>query len=264
MNENQVWYYLLEGKSLGPVSQGELIQLVLSKTVPPEILIWTPNNQQEWKPLKEIFDLSEELPPPLPAGIGGCSNSSSEVKEISTTGVSTQPHPWRRYFARTLDSTVNGTAMLFALIVVLGAVAPSKLEAFSNLISNPFIEMALTFLIVPFANAAFIGYTKSSLGKLFFGITVCDRDGRAVGYRLALRREFLVWLYGLGCGIPLISLVAASHQHSALIKNRITSWDRDLKLVVNCRPNNALQNVLSSLGVLVIFGMAVALRVASS
>ena len=145
--------------------------------------------------------------------------------------------------------------MWMAIGMTLMAVAPTEANRFFSFIGDPknkFIDIFLTCLIVPFANAAFIGFTGSSIGKWFFGVKIIDQTGKQIGYSLALKREFLVWIHGLGLGIPLISFFTALHQKSQLEKNKITSWDKDLNLRVVYRTSGALQYLLSIVGVALI------------
>jgi len=250
-DDEVIWYCLQNEKSLGPFSKNQLIQLAFSSAIPKDTLIWTSSQNQQWRPLEGVFNLKEELPPPLP------STQSQSLQPIGATPVGTAnleadlPHPWRRYFARLLDNIVNGSVIWIAIGLMLAAVAPSKAKRFFNFIGdrkNEFANIFLTCLIAPFANAAFIGFTGSSLGKWFFGVKVIDHSGRAIGYTLALKREFLVWLYGIGLGIPLVSFCTALHQKSQLEKDKTTSWDRDLNLQVVYRKSGVLQYFLSLVG----------------
>ena len=95
MTDELKWYYLQNGKSLGPFSKDQLIQLAFSGAIPKETLIWTSSQNQEWKPLSEVFNLSEELPPPLP---NAQLSATPQITSNQNTDVAI-PHPWRRYFA---------------------------------------------------------------------------------------------------------------------------------------------------------------------
>jgi len=254
VDDDLKWYYLQNGRSLGPFSKDQLIHLAFSGAIPTETLVWTSSQDQEWKSLSEAFNLNDELPPPLP-NKQIHSTLGSTITTSQSNLDSNAPHPWRRYFARQLDNIANGTVMWMAIGMTLASVAPTEANRFFSFISDPknkFVDIFLTCLIVPFANAAFIGFTGGSVGKWFFGIKVVDQAERQIGYSLALKREFLVWMYGLGFGIPLVSFFTALHQKSQLEKNRISSWDKDLNLRVVYRENGALQHLLSIVGVVLI------------
>lgn len=255
MSEELKWYYSVGGKSVGPFAKDQLLALVFSDAISKTTPIWTPEGNQEWKPLEQVFSLKEELPPPLPSVSPAPSQSASNAEKPTLMEVHDTPHPWRRYLARILDTTINGSIIFIALAALFFAVDPNSATRFFNYIGdskNQFIDLFLTCLLAPFINAAFIGFTGGSIGKWLFGVKVVNQQGNAIGYRTALYREFLVWLYGMGLGIPLINIGAFLHQHSQLNKNKITSWDRDLNLKIIYRPHGALQSFLSVLGVFLI------------
>jgi len=241
------WYYLRDGKSLGPFTKDQLTQMVFENAISKETLIWNASQNEQWKQLAEVFDLKVELPPPLP--ISSEVQKSSDKKKIDTQ---LTPHPWRRYFARMLDCTVNGVVAGAALGLIGYAVMPIEANQFFTYIADPkhkFADIFFTYLIVPFPNAAFIGFTGSSIGKWCFGVKVVDQADRAIGYPKALKRELLVWLYGLGLGIPILSFIAMLLQKSQLEKNKVTQWDEDLDLKIIYRDNGWQQNLLSFLGI---------------
>ena len=254
MSEELKWYYSVGGKSIGPFSRDQLLALVFSNAISKETPIWTPGGTQEWKPLEQVFSLKDELPPPLPSAPIAQSQPSSNIDVAKISDAHDRPRPWKRFLARTLDTTTNGRIIYFVLGALFFAVDPHNATRFFNYIEdykgNGAAKLILIFLLAPFINAAFIGFTGSSIGKWLFGVKVVNQAGIPIGYRMALYREFLVWFYGLGLGIPLIIIGASLYQRYQLDKNKITSWDRKLNLKIVYRPNGGLQVFLSILGVL--------------
>lgn len=255
MIDETKWFYLKDGKSVGPFTKDQLVQMALAETILKETLIWNPIQNEQWKQVQEVFDLRQTFPPPLPT------YSITQVvdKEPSfpqTVNSIDKPHPWRRYFARMLDNTANGSVMWVAIGTIFVSILPNEAKRFFEFAVDPKYQLVnsfLTFLLVPFVNAAFIGFTGSSLGKWFFGVKIVDSSNRAIGYSLALKREFLVWLYGLGLGIPIVSFLTSLKQKSQLEKDGITQWDKDLDLKVIYRADRWSQHLLSLLGFSLIF-----------
>jgi CheY-like chemotaxis protein/signal recognition particle receptor subunit beta len=60
------WVYLLEGTQRGPVDVEELIDLVLT-SIPEDTKVWHPG-LEGWVKAKEVSEIAEEIPPPLPGG----------------------------------------------------------------------------------------------------------------------------------------------------------------------------------------------------
>jgi uncharacterized RDD family membrane protein YckC len=128
------------------------------------------------------------MPPPLPQGSNEQLNAAALLKEVPvrtpvapTIGNNqwqdTSPHPWRRYFARILDTLIHGSLGFFVIglvAVILGPSGSAILKAFDDI--NPIVSaVAPTLLAIPF-NALLIGLTGGSLGKWLFGVKVLDRN----------------------------------------------------------------------------------------
>jgi uncharacterized RDD family membrane protein YckC len=166
------------------------------------------------------------------------------------------PHPWRRYFARSLDTSIHGVIVLFVVAIVLGTIAPeTSREFFGALLgtSGQMWFMMLYIFAATFLTAAMIGFTGSSLGKWMFGIKVTDKQDRPIGYKTAWNRELKIWVRGFGLGLPIISLFTLWSAYQYLKKENKTTWDDELGLKVNYRENNSTQAYMSILGVILIF-----------
>lgn len=284
MTDEKNWYYFMGGKSCGPCTKSQLVGLVISQKIERTTPVWTPSDELDWAPLESVISLKDELPPPLPNGgkipdvvsttlalptfsdrdekVGPNIHSSRVVDpKISKLVVEHSeqskdfPHPWRRYLARILDTSVHGTIVFFVFTTCLYFVVPRAGAQFANFIGNQksaALEFFLVVLLAPALNALFIGYTGGSLGKWIFGVKVVRSDGRSPGYLLALKRELLVWVYGMGLGVPLINLVTFAHQYSRLKKDNEMSWDRTLNLKVVYRRDGALNVLLIVVGLLLL------------
>jgi uncharacterized RDD family membrane protein YckC len=172
-----------------------------------------------------------------------------------------KPHPWRRYFARQLDTTISGLIAEVVLIWGLSAVDPEVGGRVAVILSTTGIIFQ-TMIIVALAvvpNALILGLSGSSLGKWIFGIRVQRRNGRPIGVFNALQREIRVLVMGLGLGIPLISLITMIASFTGLVETGQAGWDRDMENVVAQRPNNFVQVVLSILGIGIYVAMGVGL-----
>lgn len=173
----------------------------------------------------------------------------------------TKPHPWRRYFARQIDTAISGVVAEVALIWGLSAVDPEAGGRLVNFLSTTGLYLQ-TMIIVALAvlpNALMIGLSGVSIGKWIFGIRVQNRNGKPIGVLRAIEREFRVLVVGLGLGVPVISLATLIASLMGLASRGATGWDREMGNVVAQRPNNVLQIVLSCLGVAAYVAMAVGL-----
>src|SRR5260221_11407509 len=174
--------------------------------------------------------------------------------------------PWRRYFARMLDTTLNGVVGFAILGFGFYAFAPLSAEAFFGSLSgaaNRTLDVFLTTLIAVQINAILIGLTGSTLGKVLFGVKVVDKHLKPIGLTKSFVRELRVWTSGMGLGIPLINLIMLVTSFNQLKKNGVTFWDSKGELIVLHRPVAGLQYCLYIVGVTSIafvFGATVAMQ----
>ncbi len=248
VTENQ-WYYMEGEQSDGPFSEEHILTLVRSSALAKTALIWS-RGSEKWKPIQDVFDLEDELPPPLPSYV------SSDVQQkkaqiFKNAWSESPPHPWRRYFARMLDIVINGVFIFFCFGIVLGVLSPRFANDFFGIFRGPggkILDIIITAFVATFLTAAFIGFTGSSIGKWFFGIRVIDKQNKPIGYKLAWRREIAVWVKGLGLGIPVVMLFTASSAYKHLSKEGKTAWDEELDLLVVYCDNGPKQIILNIIG----------------
>lgn len=161
------------------------------------------------------------------------------------------PHPWRRLFARLLDTTVGGFVAWQIIGFVYGMIdAETAAKFFQSIGSNRAPGSIFTFALATFPNALLIGTTRSSLGKWIFGIQVSRLDGTPLGFRDAFRREASVWIQGLGFGIPVVNWVTLYYAYMRLTRTATTLWDEPHSTRVGQRESTTQQAVLNVIGVL--------------
>ena len=138
---------------------------------------------------------------------------------LATLPENQRPHPWRRYFARTVDMWLLGLVLVLALLFAASG------EAFDR-IPDQGLGLAIALILLP-VEAAFLSNWGRTPGKWMFGITVA-KDGKHLTFEQALHRAFLVWMRGMGFGISIVAFFANIHQYSTLMSKGIVSWDREL------------------------------------
>jgi uncharacterized RDD family membrane protein YckC len=136
-------------------------------------------------------------------------------------------HPWRRFFARSIDLLILGPVAAFGFMLIFfvtgqSIFANALLQEVNNIIIAP---VALYLLYIPF-EALLISKTRTTLGKFIFGIKVIHRTGEKLSYTSALKRAYIVWLRGDGLGLPVVSFLTRLHSYIILRKTRTTPWDK--------------------------------------
>lgn len=137
-------------------------------------------------------------------------------------GVS-QVQPWNRFMAKMVDYHI----ILLGLYILLGVFLPSAIStndaaAVTEIIFLWPIAGFLLILIEP----SFINRYGKTPGKHIFGISVLKRDGSLPTYAEARTRAYNAWVNGFAFNFILLSWITPLYQYDRLIRNGITSWDR--------------------------------------
>ncbi|UCC71526.1 MAG: RDD family protein [Gemmatimonadota bacterium] len=263
--ESQTWYYMSEGRMLGPCDADEFQLSLASGLIAPDTLVWAPG-MKEWKPATEVMDLGDsvlfspdlddvEFGPAAGAATGPAAAAIADDPAVGTshdplasgyraTAPATPfaaydayaseaaladpgPHPWRRWFARIIDMTVAG----FALGIVVGIFAPSS-TIFDSSFAGTIFVLVFWMLAEPFVLVNF----ENTPGKALLNIHLKTAEGRSLKLDQAFRRSARVWFFGLAGGLPLISLFTMAASYSKLTREGITSWDGAESIAVSYGP----------------------------
>ena len=287
---DKVWYVAVDGVPDGPHERESLEHLRATGKVEADTLVWR-EGMSGWAPYVKS-GLNAPLPPPVPPPIpvrpvderAGTATDEvlimvtpsrgkygfDDVRGGTPSGItpappeqavdddgwqSTEPAPWRRYFARMFDLVITGSLVWMVLGIVLAALSTDSYQIFfgpGGLANNTVLSAILTCVILAPIEALMLGYTGTTVGKWIFGIRITDRNGFAIGFSRAVQREASALLRGLGLGVPLISMVTMIVAYNTLTKNGSTTWDAAEPWVVTYRRSGAGQIALSIVGVVVL------------
>ena len=168
--------------------------------------------------------------------------SANEIAELQFSPVGSEKvdaRPWPRYFARMIDVMVLSTITIFVLAIFGTILVPESTDQVLALLEDGIIGMLLSNIVgialalLPIMLLLAFGQTP---GKWLFGIRVRDHDGKRIGWRKALHREILVWVKGMGLGIPVVTMLTMFASHSTLTDDGRTSWDKRLQCHVTHAP----------------------------
>jgi hypothetical protein len=112
-----------------------------------------------------------------------------------------------RCFARLFDLGWEAGALGAAVALLLGA----HCRAFSVWLSEPGNPALFAMLCLPVAmvvDASVYYVAGNTPGKALLGLKITTLDGGRLSWPAYVRRNLAVWARGLGCGIPLVSLIA--------------------------------------------------------
>jgi len=142
----------------------------------------------------------------------------------------THVSPWNRFLARYFDYAIFSISLL-PLIWKFGEVLAnySLLFPFSFLLLLP--SKALWIPVEALLVSTW-GYTP---GKFLLNIKLLH-NRKKLTFSKALRRSFLVWVRGIGLGIPFITIITQFSAYIQLYSRMKTSWDEEEKVKTIQKP----------------------------
>ena len=182
-------------------------------------------------------------------------SSAREILINQSDTFSVDLHPWRRFFARTVDQIILGTLGIFILICIYALIGgfiyylfPQDFDGFLEGLGDSSITVFSSLFVlfwIPTVEAAFIATAGMTPGKLIFGISVLRVDGEKLSYRVALKRVFLVLIQGQGFYIPLVSIFTQLFAYRRLKKTATTLWDKSVGSVVTHKKWGVIRAIAS-------------------
>ncbi len=141
-------------------------------------------------------------------------------------------HPWRRLFARTVDICTAGLVLFMLLIFAFSATMPEQAAGFAKAVENPIIASVVLYLIWLPAEALLLSLFGTTPAKWLFCMQVAHPGGNLLSFAAALNRSFLVFVQGVGFGIPFVALFTQLFAYRRLTKTGTTLWDTSTTAVV--------------------------------
>lgn len=120
------------------------------------------------------------------------------------------PHPWRRFFARTLDYAMLNCIVRFVLFVVL------RIRPIPGDILNILLTVGVGILMIPI-EAMLLSKFGATPGKMLMGIRLeDDEEGKYLAFNTALSRSAYVFIAGVGLYLPFVQLITLIYHYCAL------------------------------------------------
>lgn len=167
-------------------------------------------------------------------------------------------HPWRRYFAKTLDVVFLGVVAYVTLIFAIGVVSSDLATSLNEAMDHQILaSVVLLGLWIP-VESLLLASVGTTPARALFRITVRKRDGARLKFTEAFVRSCGVAVMGMGGGIPLVALFTQYFAYQRLTRTGTTWWDNSTGSEVRLAawgPLRAVACVVVS--VMVIGGMAV-------
>lgn len=232
------WWYAKGGTRHGPCSDADLEQRLVSGEISPHSRVWR-KGMEGWTRMAEVQALQDMLrgcPPPLDE------EDHADVGLPPPDLVPAAPPPaqdraghWSRFVARQIDFLVFGVVAGTALFLIFPDLR------FSTVLDNSVVATLLTILLALLLEVPVMALTGGTVGKWIFGITVRRNDGSKLRMGELFRRNLLLWVHGLGLGIPLVNLFFLGKSYRVAREGRRNRWDENALHLVCQKPIGRLR-----------------------
>ena len=195
MSSTTAWFYLRDGKQIGPIDTNELIAALRAGLVQREDLVWR-EGFTDWMPAGQIPELA------TPGSVGAPPLGLMSVAALSYAGADTLPS-YAGFWKRVLASIIDWLVMVVPMLIVTAIIG----EQSSNILS----------VVVGWLYYALMESSKhqGTLGKLALGIKVTDMDGQPISFGRASGRHFAKIISSIILGIGFL-MVAFTEKKQGL------------------------------------------------
>lgn len=222
------WYVRRGEYEIGPLGEDALRALVGTGQITHDTRLWR-EGLSHWtaaSALPSVLGPRAAAPcTPSPRPVIAATSASDDALAPSMAGVTLNQlaTPWCRYWARSVDVTAGALLVL----VLIASIRPSLLTQWA---ATPGREWIVGLLLLPFAfamDASIHWALGNTPGKAMAGIKVLQEGGaRTLSAWKYLGRNFGVYVFGLGLGLPLISLVTLVFGYRRAAAGAVSRWDR--------------------------------------
>lgn len=148
--------------------------------------------------------------------------------------------PGARWLARTVDITIFG----FGFVIVFGffslMILPDNIFNIYNIGNTLNFYFLLVYIFIESTMLAIWGTTP---GKFLVNIQLLPLNQRKLTFGLALKRSFLVWIYGMGLGTG--QIITYLYWLINLDRKGITRWDRKSKILAIQKKQNPKKKAIA-------------------
>jgi uncharacterized RDD family membrane protein YckC len=216
----RAWHYVLNGQSIGPIPQSEILKMLTEGHLGADTLVWT-ESMTEWTPAGRIEAFHNQLAA-LPLVVVPPTTTLRQRAESARAQGVPQVRPWPRCLARWFD------------LLCVGAVLVGMIAGFAGIVHDvpPYLLTLATPFLWVFVEALLLSTWGTTPGKWLFSTWVSDAMGNRLSFSHALSRAFAVWFRGLGFNLPIVPLITQIVAYVKLRDQGITSWDREGRFAV--------------------------------
>jgi uncharacterized RDD family membrane protein YckC len=229
MNDGQ-WFYVDGDTRQGPLTAAELQALLEADRITLETPVWR-KGMDGRAPIAAIYELKIAM--------------SASTAPLGPDG-QWQPAPpddaqprkagaWSRFLARQTDLVVFSFLGGLPIAIFYPALLDWKP------LSYGFVDVFFSILLALLLEIPLMAATGTTFGKWMFGLSVRRSDGSKIGLLGLTRRNFLLWIYGWGLGLPLVILIRLCLSYGKAATGQRCPWDERPLYLVRQKPIGKLR-----------------------
>lgn len=221
------WYVRRGEREIGPLGDKALRALVGTGQINHGTEVWH-EGLPRWTAAGALPGvLGPRAGPPMPDGQQAIAAPSDSARLVAVSpDAEATPHelatPWRRFWARSLDLALS-SLLVGALI---GVIRPN----FATYVGTPSGMQGLILLsLLPVAltmDAMIYWAMGNTPGKALAAVKVLREGGQPLSVLAYLGRNFGVYVFGLGLGLPIINLLTLFLGYRRAAAAQVSIWDR--------------------------------------
>ena len=131
-------------------------------------------------------------------------------------------YPWRRFFARTFDSSIYQLVWSFIMAFCLHI----------NLLNRnsilEYLDVLVGLLIMLFLEPLLLRLFGTTLGKFIFGLHFENKNGSYPSYKEGFVRTWKIIGWGFGYGIPIVHLVMLWKSYQRCKEREVQPWEDEI------------------------------------
>lgn len=254
-----MWYVRRGEREVGPLGEDALRALVGTGQITADTPLWR-EGLSDWTAALELPGvLGPRAIAPLTPGLRPATESAPGSRPpvpvspdppaaaASPARVDAAPFepatPWRRYWARLIDIMVS----MFLVTVMTGAIRPSLITQLNAAVGTKWVLLLLLLPVALTLDSLAYWALGNTPGKAIAGIKVLTEDGRRLlRAPVHLGRNFGVYFFGLGLGLPLISLFTVIYGYRRAAAGETSTWDLFAESRVCALSDNTLRTWLAA------------------
>lgn len=146
-----------------------------------------------------------------------------EQSTITTNTSMENTRPCMRFWARNFDLMLH----TIVIVIIWNLIHKESIRSIPNVVAT--VIVTFIYILIDWLYMAILGTTP---GKKILGIKVRTNDGMKLTNEVAFKRALMVWFRGMGVGVGIIQIIANIKGYQNLTRDNITTWDRDLDILV--------------------------------